>query len=68
MSSIKKVYKETLAQEETNSLHPTYGLYDGISFDKVEYYRDLSTGKLWEVSYYTSNNPRADKAREKQRR
>lgn len=48
--SYKKVNVEDLTLKELNDLHPTYGVFEGVNFERVDYYR-LADGTLMEVSW-----------------
>jgi len=49
------VNKEDLTLKEYNSLYPTYGLFNGVNYSKVKYYRD-DDGKIYELSYCTDGS------------
>ena len=52
--AIVKVPKELVTEEELRTLHPDLGLYKGVNFESVEYYR---TDKgLVEVAWCTDES------------
>lgn len=44
-----KLNNEDVSEKEINDLYPTYGLFNGVNYSDISYYRD-DNGKLWEVS------------------
>lgn len=46
--SIQIVEKESLTQKELNSLHPDYGLFDGVNWEVERYYKNFNTGEIFE--------------------
>jgi len=69
MSITGWVNKEDLTFKEYSSLCPTYGLFKGVNFEKVKYYRD-EDGKIYELSYCIdgSMNERLEKLRIEQKK
>jgi len=53
--AIVKVPKELVTEEELRTLHPDFGLYKGVNFDSVEYYRSDKIG-LVEVAICTDGS------------
>lgn len=44
------IKKDDLTLKEYNSLSPTYGIFKGVNFDEVKYYKDNRRG-IYELSY-----------------
>jgi hypothetical protein len=49
------INKEELTIKELNSLCPTYGLFDNVNYEKIEYYKD-GKGQIWEFSLCTDGS------------
>lgn len=49
------VPKELITEEELKTLHPDFGLYQGVNFDSVKYYRSDKIG-LVEVAICTDGS------------
>lgn len=49
------INKEDLTIEEINSLCPTYGLFDGVIYEEVKYFKD-NDGTICEISYCTDGS------------
>jgi len=47
--------KEDLTLKELNNLCPTYGLFNGVNYSKVKYFKD-NDGKIYELSYCTDGS------------
>lgn len=64
------VEKADLTQRELNSLHPDYGLFDGVNWDIERYYKDFNTGKIYEFRLCTdgSYNKRIEELKTNQRK
>lgn len=53
--AIVEVPKELVTKEELSTLHPDFGLYKGVNFESIKYYRSDKIG-LIEVAICTDGS------------
>ncbi|WP_368263105.1 hypothetical protein [Clostridium disporicum] len=53
--AIVEVPKELVTKEELSTLHPDFGLYKGVNFESIKYYRSDKIG-LVEVAICTDGS------------